>query len=183
MRQCHQTLLDYLIQEFEEKFYSHKTKTMQKNINKSEALKRLASAENEIKELRKIIDAPEKITDRVKSVIDACDEMGYDIADIRPWKSPINKRQEAVNAVEEMFVVTETLNEGWEADYNDGNQKKWYPIFIWDKGLGAFRFDGACYGYTGACADAGARHVFATEELARYAGTQFIDRYNKFLTK
>ena len=123
------------------------------------------------------------ITDRVNSVLDALDVLGMSLDEIRPYKNPINSRQEAVNATEEIFVIAEALQEGWVADYSDGSQKKWYVWLVWDKTASAFRFYDAHYDYTGALAGSGARLSFPTEKLAKHFCKIAITQYNKILTK
>lgn len=40
-------------------------------------------------------------------------------------------------------IIVKAIVGDWEADYSKWEQRKWYPIFIWDNKLGAFRFLGA----------------------------------------
>lgn len=124
---------------------------------------------------------PFNILDHLKSWSDACGLKGIDPVDSMPFESPKNDLEEAVNANYQMYIITELLCQGWQADYNDRDQYKYYPWFKWS-GSG-FGFSHTYCVHWLANTLVGSRLVFPTSELAEYAGTQFIDIYNKFLTK
>lgn len=114
----------------------------------------------------------QKITDRVKTFADACEILGIDPDDA--WHE--SDEQDEV-AYKQLKIIARALNEGWEPNYNDSNQRKWYPWFYLNKP--GFRL-GACY-YGNSAAAVGARLVFKSEELARYAATQFQGLYSDYL--
>jgi len=124
-----------------------------------------------------------KPTERIQNLQDALNALELTIDDIRPYKNPVNSRQEAINATEEMFVMAEALQNGWVADYSNKNQEKWYCWLIWDNSVGAFLFYAAGYDDTGASADSGARLSFPDKETAEHFCKIAINQYNKFLTK
>ncbi|MDR3057744.1 MAG: hypothetical protein LBU84_06345, partial [Prevotella sp.] len=76
-------------------------------------------------------------------------------------------------------VIAKALNEGWEPNWSDDNQYKYYPWLIYSDSSAAFRFD--CTGYARTITDVGSRLCFKARDLAAYAGTQFIDMYNDYL--
>ncbi|MDR0231594.1 MAG: hypothetical protein LBI82_05685 [Dysgonamonadaceae bacterium] len=121
----------------------------------------------------------EKVTDRIKTLQDAIEETGRpevpafsDVPeDLRPYF------QEQYKAI----VVTEALNEGWEADYNDGNQKKWMP---WLKAsLSGFAFGDTYCVRSDPAAGRAARLCLKSDELAAYVGKQFTDIHAGIITK
>lgn len=78
-------------------------------------------------------------------------------------------------------MLTEVLNEGWIPNWENDSELKYYPWFYMLASGSGFRlvsvFDYACRG-----SYVSSRLVFRTEELARYAATQFIDVYKGFMT-
>ena len=113
-----------------------------------------------------------EIYDRVKSYEDAKALVTLDEDDI-----------EGRIAMDMMLTIRKALVQDWEADYANPNQKKWYPYFIYDKSLSAFRLDGTGYGYGATHSILGARLVFPDEKMARYFGSHppFLEIINKFL--
>ena len=103
----------------------------------------------------------QKITDRVKTFENACEVLGIDVAH------------------KQLKVIARALNEGWEPNWDDGNQRKWYPRFSHNQP--GFRLLAVDYVYAGTTV--GSRLVFKSEELARYAATQFLDIYKEFHTR
>lgn len=131
---------------------------------------------------------PKKITDRIKEFSDACEELGIKthgdafrilklprtlLADI-----PI---EQCDDDFLELQIKVKALNEKWEADYNNGNQRKWFPVFKWNGS--AFVFSISNFVYDHADASCGARLALASEELSDYSGRQWIELYNKILKK
>lgn len=159
------------------------------NMKKEEAQKRLASIENESKELRKIIDTHESkdlITDRVKTINDAYRELGvktygdaYKILrmDDRTLfaDTPIEQCDDAIlNAM----IFCRALNEGWWPDWNDSNEYKYFPIFNCSSGFG-FEYSYAfCWSANSAV---GSRLCFKNEKLSMYAGKTITAVYKKIM--
>jgi len=147
-------------------------------LDKTTALKIFKKSSDEVKEILISTFGAEcfsqKITDRIKTFEDACAEIG-------PFPSSIFNEFDTSDetAYKKLKIVIKALNEGWVPDWNDTNQKKWYPWFSLTSGFG---FSGSLYFCTITCAGVGSRLCFKNEELATYAGTQFIDLYEQFLT-
>jgi hypothetical protein len=123
-----------------------------------------------------------KITDRVKSFEDACRELGIDPAGVLVLTSNVKEVQEnfkAIAAFTKLTIIAKALNQGWTPDWSNSSQYKYYPWFEWKSGFG---FSSAFYGCWGTYTFVGSRLCFNSEELAKYAGTQFEDIYQDFLT-
>lgn len=73
----------------------------------------------------------------------------------------------------EMSIIVKALNEGWEPDWDNDNEPKYYPYFYMSPS--GFAFSVTCNAFTPAAAGCGSRLRFRTSELARYAGEQFLD--------
>lgn len=135
------------------------------------------------KQIEKINQASVKITDRLKTWEDACNIKGIDPVKSLPYPKEKDKFEAAMNGIFQMFIITELLCEGWEADYANTNQYKWYPYFKYQNKTSGFGFDGSGCDVVYTDAGSGARLVYPTEQMANYSGKQFISIYNKFLTK
>jgi hypothetical protein len=84
-----------------------------------------------------------------------------------------------------LMHLVEALNslsgKKYKADYSKGNQKKWFPVMLYDVSVSAFRFWSTRNEFTTAYTSTGARHVFESPELAEHAGTAFPDIYNEVM--
>lgn len=147
-------------------------------IDAKKAKKLYPTATAEFKEM--LIDSfgekffSEKITDRVKTFLDACDVIGEDSEDD---KFSTGTSDEI--AYKKLKVIAKALNEGAVLSFADSNQRKWYPWFQYS-GSG-FRFGDTAYDGTNTGAAGGSRLCFHSEELAKYSGIQFIELYNQLL--
>ena len=124
---------------------------------------------------------PVLITDRVKTWADACEIKGIDPVKSLPFPSPADDIQEALNGTYQMFIICEVLCQGWKPDFSNSNQYKYTPYFKWN--TSGFGFSDTNYVSWDTISTVGSRLVYPSSDLAIYAGTQFIDIYNKFLTK
>jgi hypothetical protein len=113
------------------------------------------------------------IKDMVKSYEDACREIGEEpIADFG------NVAHDEI-AYEKLKTVIKALNEGWEPDYKDGTQGKWFPWFF--IGSAGFTLKGSIFvAFLPDVSGAGFLCV-KSEELADYAGRQFLDLWKGFI--
>ena len=124
---------------------------------------------------------PLLITDRVKTLADA-------IAIVKPLGNTLTLLQYngvdpfmlGAQAMAELSVIATALNEGWEANWADGDQRKYYPWFEHKSGVG-LSYGGYLYGVSHA--GVGSRLCYKTSDLATYAGKQFQSIYQKFLQK
>jgi len=163
-----------------------KSKTKMK---KEDAQKRLDSIENEVKELRKIINDPEvpkEITERVKTIQDAYKELGvktfgdaYKVLRMDDRKlfadTPIEQCDDPMlNAM----LFCRALNEGWWPDMNNTNEVKWYPYFKCSSGFG---FEDSNSNIWATYSTVGSRLCFKNEKLSNYAGRAITDTYKKFM--
>ncbi|HEY5591552.1 MAG TPA: hypothetical protein VIK55_11105 [Paludibacter sp.] len=150
-------------------------------IEESEARSMHKTATPEFKKLLETTFGKEffstKITDRIKSYEDACEELG-----ISPWTekdfSTSGLTPDEVT-YRKIKTITQALNEGWKADWTDSNQYKYYPWFRMSSG--GFVFYGTSSDYSYAVAGDASRLCFKSSELAKYAGEQFLPLYSDFI--
>ncbi|HUR65501.1 MAG TPA: hypothetical protein VMZ03_04055 [Chitinophagaceae bacterium] len=118
---------------------------------------------------------PGKITDRIKTFKDACQELGIDPTDVIPTGGMLDKDAKSMIAGCKLNVIVRALNEGWEPDWNNSRQPKWRCWFYFDSP--GFRFHGAGCNFSNS--SVGSRLCFKNEELAIYAGAQFLDLFKE----
>jgi hypothetical protein len=124
-----------------------------------------------------------KITDRVKTFDDACKVIGLKPDDYGTLHTPkqITQYQKHLYAHLKLMIIAEALNEGWKPNWDDSSEWKYYPYFdMRSKGAG-FGFSFANYGRTSTTTCVGSRLCFKNEELAAYAGKQFVELYKDLL--
>lgn len=121
------------------------------------------------------------IMERIKTYEDACDELGVEpIEYIQVYRGGLTERDiKAQLAFAQIIIIARALNEGWEPDWANSNQYKYYPWLEYKAGFG---FSDSDFGdsYTGT--GVGSRLCLKSRELAEYAGKQFNKEYNEFFT-
>lgn len=121
---------------------------------------------------------PKDITKRVKTYADACAVLGIEPINEEVFTKLGFTKDEI--AYRKLKTVIEALNEGWQPDWSDRSEYKYWNWFV-------YRTSSAGFGYaytndtpTTATTGVGSRLCFKTRELAEYAGRQFEDLYNDF---
>lgn len=168
----------------------------------------------------KLVDAEEEqkkderpITERVKTFEDACKELGEDHKLVQQFKAiqkAIAEDKEAT-AYFKLGIITAALNEGWEPDFTNPDEYRYYPyLCLWtkeeleqktdewkDERNLQLWFGGGYSGYGASCglaaansncawshanAPFSARLAHKTEELAIYSGKQFTELWANYTT-
>lgn len=153
------------------------------------------------------------VTDRVKTFEDACRELGEDHPFVLAYQNTnlcdpeFADDNKDVLAYLKLRIITAAMNEGWTQRFVKG-EKRYFPYFylytneeisqmseeeksrvVFRSGSDASAGGGVSFAYADndsadVYASIGARLAFKTEELAEYAGKQFIDLWADFcLTK
>lgn len=123
---------------------------------------------------------PKLITDRVKTYEDACDVLGIQQHNFLCSEDDPHGDNASVVAFQKLTTIVRALNEGWQPDWSNSGQYKYYPWFKANVSGSGLSFDGYDVWYSNT--DVGSRLAFKNSELAAYAGKQFNDLYNQFLT-
>ena len=113
-----------------------------------------------------------KITDRVKSIEDAFNELGIVMDTV--ISDSCSKDE---TAYRKLKIGAKALNEGWTPNWDDKNEPKYYPWFEYSKGGFSLAGVGGCYQRS----HVGSRLCFRTRELAEHAAKAFSQEYNDFL--
>lgn len=125
----------------------------------------------------------EKITDKIKSFEDACKHLRLNPNDLPVVDMLPEKDRKSIIAFYKLTIIIRALNEGWEPDWSNWVEWKYYNWFYVEKGedqrSSGFRSDGTVCTY--ASAGAGSRLCFKNIELAKYAAEQFKELYREYL--
>ncbi len=121
----------------------------------------------------------QKITDRVKTFEDSCNVLGIEHV-VKVDTIGLPKDEISIIAYAKLIIIARALNEGWTPDWGNRNQYKYFPWFEMNQaGSG---FSRSYYDNWYSDAGVGSRLCYKSEELASYAGKQFQDIYEDFLT-
>lgn len=151
------------------------------------------------------------ITERVKTFEDACQILGIDAEAIQEqWESAGLDMIDEI-AYQKLRIITAALNEGWEPDFTNPDEYRYYPyLCLWTKEEleqktdewkdernlqlwvgGGDSINGAVCGLACASSDnawssayayISARLAHKTEELAIYSGKQFTELWANYTT-
>jgi hypothetical protein len=141
------------------------------NLTKKQLIEKIKILENKVKKTG-------IITDRIKTFEDACDEIG-----INPSKfnSKVKNLDKDTIAYEKLKIIAKVLNEGWQPDWNDSNECKYYPWFKMAKSAFGFSHTGYDFADTYAGANIGSRLCLKSSELSDYFGKQFESIWKDYL--
>lgn len=118
------------------------------------------------------------ITDKIKTYEDACAHLG-----LTPSKADSTIKDDKIRRSALAFVklatIAKALNEGWEPDWSNTDEYKYYPWFYVE--IAGLVCAVTYSTVTNASADIGSRLGYKTRELARYAGNQFLELYSEML--
>jgi len=158
------------------------------NINKSNAVNAYNLADDATKKLlenlfgkENFVIAPKNIMERVRTFEDACEVLGVVPNAIACTGEPevLENDMPSILAYKKLIIIARALNEGWTPDWTNSDEYKYFPYFKHKSGFG-LSCDVYDYWYSDTCV--GSRLCFKSSELAEYAGTQFADIYNDYLT-
>ena len=124
-------------------------------------------------------EQPKSVMDRIKTFADAYDALGKEHVFVKEHNNAAAIGCSAdLAAYIDLRIIVAALNEGWEPTFVKG-EDRWYP---W------FEIEDSDVAYADAYSDSsltnsvyGSLLAFKSEELAEYAGKQFIDIYKFFL--
>lgn len=101
--------------------------------------------------------------------------------DVANLVSEVNpKHIKALIAYNRLCTIAQAWNkaDGFEPDFSNTSQYKYFPWFVYDNGAAGFVCANANYTATSASANIGSRLCFKTRERAMQFGKQFIDLWN-----
>lgn len=150
------------------------------------------------------------ITERIKTFEDACKELGSDHPLVLAYQNTNLRDAEVANdnkdiiAYMKLRIIVAALNEGWEPQFIPG-EYRWSPYFVLytkdeidemdektrarvvfrsynnASASGGVSYAYSVYASASVYASIGSRLAFKTDDLAEYAGKQFIEIYADFM--
>ena len=119
-----------------------------------------------------------KSSERIKSFEEACAVLGLDPTQLPVVTNLPEKDQNAIIAFYKLTIIIRALNEGWEPNWKNWDEYKYYNYFFVRSGSCCVYSDS---GYADADALFGSRLCFKSRELAEYALSQFKELYLQYL--
>jgi len=119
-----------------------------------------------------------KSSERIKSFEEACLALGLDPKNLPVVENLPEKDQNAIIAFYKLTIIIRALNEGWEPNWKNWDEYKYYNYFFARSGSG-FVCSNADSADTNA--SLGSRLCFKSRELAEYALSQFKELYLQYL--
>jgi len=119
-----------------------------------------------------------QITEVIKSYEDACKMLDIDPVLSLPFSDDQEGDQLAINATFKLMKIAKALNEGWTPDWQDNDQRKYYPwMDMEDDNRSGLGLSFSVCGSADSLSAVGSRLCFKSRELAEYAGRQFVGLY------
>lgn len=112
----------------------------------------------------------------IKTFEDACNVVDIDLETFEESHGHLPPH---VYAYMQLTIISQALNGGTNMSYEDMNEFKYYPCFYAKGSRRGFSFDGCgCYV---ADSNVASRLTYKSREIAKYAGEQFLDIYDKYI--
>lgn len=120
----------------------------------------------------------------IKTYEAACKALKHNPNDLPVVSMLPEKHQKSIIAYAKLIIAAQAFRKGWEPNWNDDNQVKYFPWFevkADDKNTGGTGFSVVIcdYWYTGA--DVGSRLCFPTSKMAIEFGETFQELYKDYL--
>jgi hypothetical protein len=121
-------------------------------------------------------EKPKDVTERIKSFDDV---LGYHGLEKEEFEEELEYMSTDEVAYRKVKLIAEALNEGWQPDWTNSSEYKYFPWFKMGGSSGSGFAYGAydCWHSVSSC---GSRLCFKSRELAEYAGEQFGDLYKDY---
>ena len=116
---------------------------------------------------------------KIKTFEDACTAKGISatLPDVSAFPE---KHRKAILAFFMLTIVVEALNDGWEPNWNDEYEYKYYPWFDMRSAAGS-GFSASLCGRVGTITTVGSRLCFKTREHAQHTAKHFEALYKDYL--
>lgn len=116
-----------------------------------------------------------------KKFEEACKYQGLDPDEVLHTGDNLNVEQQVSNAYTMLRILAKSKRDGWEPDWNDSSQYKYYPWFDYEAGVG-FVVDGTRYADAYSGTGVGSRLCFPNREMAIEFAKENIELYRIILS-
>jgi len=113
----------------------------------------------------------------IKTFADACEECGITEEEFDYRFAALGLDDDTIN-YEKLKIVVKAINQGWNPDWSNSDQYKYWPYFNLSSGFG-FSRSAYCCAY--AITAVGSRLCTDTSEKAEYIAEQFQEEYKEYL--
>lgn len=117
----------------------------------------------------------------IKSYREACAKLGLNPNNLPDVSNLSKKHRNSVIAYHALVIIAEALNDGWEPNWDNHNEYKYFPWFRVKPRASGVGFSATDYVYWTTDTDVGSRLCFKTSELALYAAKQFEFIYEEYI--
>lgn len=112
----------------------------------------------------------------IKTFDDACAAVGVDPVSFHNRNKHLS---DDTYAYEQLKIISKALNGGSHMDYEDTDEYKYYP---WFNSVGSSSgFSYLVFDFDPSTSRVASRLTYKTSDIAKYAGTQFLDIYSKYI--
>lgn len=122
----------------------------------------------------KFKESPKDVKSKIKTIEDVLEANGLTQ---KEFDKSCNGLEEDEAAYRLVKLIAKALNKGWEPDWDNSSQYKYFPWFY----MGSSAFRSCDYANWLSGSNVGSRLCFKSRELAEYAGKQFEDVYKQFM--
>ena len=119
----------------------------------------------------------------IKSFDDACKKLGIDPKALPDVSMISEEFRKAVIAAYKLFIIFKSINDGWDADFTNPDQIKYFPWLGVNPAGSGFDFSNSNYHYDYTITTVGSRLCTDTSEKALYISEQFREEYADFFLK
>jgi len=118
----------------------------------------------------------------IKSFEDACKALNIDATALPEVSALPEKHQKALIAHYKLVTIAQAANDGWEPDWTNWNEGKYYPWFkiVKQEDNTGFGLSYDDYDFARTYTHIGSRLVFKSREMAEYIGNTFKELYEAY---
>jgi hypothetical protein len=117
--------------------------------------------------------------EQFKTFEQCCQAQGLDSDTCLPIVSVFPaQHQKAITALAKLIIIAEAVNEGWNPNWNDRSEDKWFPWFDMEvdkNNPSGFRFHAPGCANANSRSAGGSRLCFKTPEICKFVGTNYED--------
>lgn len=120
----------------------------------------------------------------VKTFEEACNATGHDPEKLPDVSMLPEKHQVSLVAYFKLIIIIEALNEGWQPDWSNWDEYKyyaWFEVRATKTKTAGVGFSDSNYGISGTSTAVGSRLCLKSYDLAIYAGKKFKQLYQQYL--
>ena len=119
----------------------------------------------------------------IKTFEDACRKLNVDPTKLPDFSILPEKHAKALLAHTKLVLIAEALNDGWQPDWSNWNEYKYFPwmdIASDEENTSGSGLSFYVIAYTNSDSSVGSRLSYKSREIAKYAAEQFNELYKDY---